>query len=211
VIEQDIDKALQCFLKAAELGEPIAIYWVGYSYLNGQHLKKDLKKGLEMVRHACDLGYPQALYCMYLMYLEGHEALPRDPVKADAMLKAAVKARSGDALFDMADRCFHGTHGEEKNLQRALKLYEDAGRVRHGAALYCAATMYYYGMGTERNLELAYERYTQAATAGYEDALVSIAKMTLRGEGVEKNEPYARYLLSELRSRGIPFDEKDFE
>jgi TPR repeat protein len=210
IIEKDVNKAIEYFFKAAELDDPVATYWIGYSYIHGQHLEKDVKKGVKLVEKACQLGHPQAFYYMFLAYTEGNEVIEKNPILAEEMFQLAVEANSSDAYFDLADRVFHGTFGEKKDLERALKLYEQAGRQGHADALLCLGTMYYHGLGTEKDLRTAYERYSQAVTAGSQQALLPLARMTMKGEGVEASEEYGQYLMGLAQKAGLEIREEDF-
>lgn len=210
-VEQDIDKAVECFKKSAELGDAVAIYWLGYSYIHGQHMEKDLQKGIKLVEQSCELGHPQAYYYMYLLYSQG-EDVPKNEPLANQMFQAALRANSADAKFDLADRCLKGTHGERRDAKRALSLYEEAGSLGNGYALFCLGSMYYHGIGAPQDYKIAHKKYTQAVSCGVKEALVPLARMTIKGEGVQPaDEKYGRYLLTLAKDSGIEFDESIIE
>lgn len=210
-IPQDVNKAIEYFKRSAELDDPVALYWLGYSLIHGQDMEKDVKQGVQLVNRACQLGHPQAFYYMYLLYSEGQE-VPKNEQFANEMFQAALEANSSDAKYDLADRCLRGTHGERKDARRAFTLYEEAGKLGNGYALFCLGSMYYHGIGTGVDYRKAHERYSQAVGCGVKEAFVPLARMTIKGEGVDKpDEKYGRYLLELAKEAGVEFDESMLE
>ena len=85
----DEEKAILCYKKAAEMGEPGALYELGRFYSMGHHVERDEKKGVEYITQAAKLGNAQALWTLSYIYKEGNSVVEKDLEKA---LEYAQKA-----------------------------------------------------------------------------------------------------------------------
>ncbi|PKC00414.1 HCP-like protein [Rhizophagus irregularis] len=89
-------------------------------------------------------------------------------------------------MFNLAN-CYRIGEGTEKNLEKALYLYQKAAENNIKEAMFNLAICYYYGEGTEKNLEEAFYWYHKATENGHIDAIFDLAYCYYYGKGTEKN------------------------
>jgi TPR repeat protein len=106
----------------------------------------------------------------------------------------AVRLNSGDALYEMGDRLFHGKKGQKVDYKAAFKSYEQAANAKNKDAFYCLGVMYYQGIYVKKNYTKAFERYSAASSLGSKEALLSMADMAREGKGIPKDKKYADHL-----------------
>lgn len=88
-VAPDLDKALDCYGKAAEGGMEDALLELGFIYCSGKYLPPDYEKGLGYYRQAAQLGNTTALGNLGMAYINGY-GVERDEKQAlDYFLKAA--------------------------------------------------------------------------------------------------------------------------
>ncbi|MBP5446271.1 MAG: sel1 repeat family protein [Acholeplasmatales bacterium] len=95
--KQDLDKAKECLLKAANDYEyKDAIYEIGFNYLNGNNgYEKNAKKAVEYLKKAVDLKYSEAYYSLALCYKNG-TGVEKDLNKAFDLMKEAYLLLNGE-------------------------------------------------------------------------------------------------------------------
>ena len=54
--EKNLVRARELFAKGVELGEPIAMYYLGFRYIFGEGGKPDFNRGIELLNRSADLG-----------------------------------------------------------------------------------------------------------------------------------------------------------
>ncbi len=59
-VSKDLSKARNLFSKGVELGEPIAMYYLAFNYINGEGGKPDFYRGVELLNQAADKGLKNA-------------------------------------------------------------------------------------------------------------------------------------------------------
>lgn len=69
---QDPEKAFQCYLQSAEMGYPMAMAKVGYSYLyQGNGVEYDIKKAAYWYEKAANTGYSNSMMMIAFFYMAG--------------------------------------------------------------------------------------------------------------------------------------------
>jgi len=87
-VEQDLGKAHELFLSAAENGNPVAQYLVAHDYAVGAGVTPSPKVSLMWLREAADQDYPPAQIALGRRYMTG-EGVPQDLGQADYWLRRA--------------------------------------------------------------------------------------------------------------------------
>lgn len=90
VVESSNENAFLCYAKAAELGSALAIYELGYQYLQGIIVEKDTEKAIELLNKAAELEVPEAYWWLAKCFEYG-TGVEKDMKKA---LKFAYQAYS---------------------------------------------------------------------------------------------------------------------
>jgi len=123
--KDNLQRAFELFGKCAELGDPSCQSNLGYFYDEGLHIKKEKKL---------------ALYWYYKSYRSGNGGaanniaiLHRENGNANKMLwwfRRAVALRDGDALLALG-KCYEGSWGVRKNLEKAKNYYHQVLRSKY--------------------------------------------------------------------------------
>ncbi|KAL9651095.1 hypothetical protein ABK040_002812 [Willaertia magna] len=193
-VKKDVSLAMEYFKKSASFGSAEANYFVGNSIHHGINtMEQNTEKALEYLNKAISLGHGEAAYYVYCMYKTGDKC-KQDVSLSEKYFKTAIQLQSSNALYELADRYFHGKEGNPVDYEKAFQFYQLAGERKNRNALYCLGVMYYNGIYVQKNLRLAYERYTQAAALNSKEAFLAMSDMVAKGESVPKDEHYAQQL-----------------
>ena len=98
-IEEDHEKAVEWFRKAAEKGYGEAQYHLGNCYRDGKGVSKDIAKALEWYQKAAEEGYEYALDVLYDCYYYGRMGVKKDLTKAAELLSKGKEAGYVWTLF----------------------------------------------------------------------------------------------------------------
>jgi TPR repeat protein len=94
-VEQDLDKAFDCYLSAAEQGHAEAQFFLAVIYATGRGVTKDMAKSAEWFHKAAENGQITAQETLGGMYEVGVVGVKRDYVKAAEWYSRAA-ARGSD-------------------------------------------------------------------------------------------------------------------
>ena len=95
---QQADKAVTWFKKAAKLGEVGATYYYGYLMFNGQGMVQDKKGGIKLLQSAADKDFTMAYYQLGRIYYEG-DGTDQDYKKAVEYLRKAADSKNYKAKW----------------------------------------------------------------------------------------------------------------
>ena len=130
---KDVEKAIECYKKAIDMGDIFAIYNMGDLYYNGKNIAKDYNKA----RKYYELGKKHgSAYCVCMigdMYKYGR-AFEKDRYKANLYYKYAFGLPVEEArtyqelgqLYKSMDDIYYEGIGEAKDYDLAIDLYEKA-------------------------------------------------------------------------------------
>jgi TPR repeat protein len=88
-VELNYEKAMFYFKKAANQGEPLALYQIGSMYSRGEGVELNHAEAAKYFKKSADLGYPTAMAHLALLYQEG-EGVEKDINKAIALGEKAA-------------------------------------------------------------------------------------------------------------------------
>ena len=71
-VAQDLNKAVDAYAKAADLGDPNAQFSLGTFVAEGRGAKKDLRLAADLFEKAAQSGHASAQYNLALIYLNGN-------------------------------------------------------------------------------------------------------------------------------------------
>ena len=92
----------------------------------------------------------------------------------------------GERIFSKAMLAFNN-----KDWEKAAKLFEDAGDQRYPRAFYMLGHMYHHAKGVKKDMKKAFEYYSRAASGFDWLAMYNVAMFKENGWGTEKNEEEA--------------------
>ncbi|GBB84101.1 hypothetical protein RclHR1_10730004 [Rhizophagus clarus] len=123
--EGNYEKAWKCFEENANVGDILAIYWQGYYYLEGKHIKKNKQKAMELFRKAADAGNADA-QLRYAFCLIDKENKNIDSNKFMKYLQLAADNNNATALYNLGDVYFSGKLGIKKDKEKGIHYLRQA-------------------------------------------------------------------------------------
>lgn len=100
-VRQNEELAHQWFLKAAENGDAMGMFFVGSSYYEGTRSEKDMEKALYWLQKSVDGGYDQAQDLLGIIYLNGRE-VKKDVEKGKELLTKAANQNNAHSQYTLA-------------------------------------------------------------------------------------------------------------
>jgi len=145
-VEQDLERALELYMLAAEQEYPDALNDLGFIYYQGGlGVTRDPALGLTYFQRAADLKQPQAMFNVAALIDDG--ALPDlGPVEAAAYLYQSLRSGSEQVYEILRDQPTMFKPETRKALQRRLSEY----------AFYTGSIDGDFGPGTQRGVRAAY-------------------------------------------------------
>ncbi|MBQ8029445.1 MAG: toll/interleukin-1 receptor domain-containing protein [Clostridia bacterium] len=162
-MEANKTKAYKWFRIAADKGDPVAKYFLGYGYRKGETERKDYVIAWMYFSEAAQQNFPRAYRQIAFMYEKG-ELVEQDKDKAREYFKKAIDC--GD-LF--TENFVGNMEYDEKNFETAYSCYLKAAKyVRENnlpkaSPFYNLGWCYEHGHGVESNTEKAIELYLEGA------------------------------------------------
>ncbi|MBO7496074.1 MAG: sel1 repeat family protein [Salinivirgaceae bacterium] len=208
------DEVLYWLQKAAEQGEPQAMYNLAISYhrgdINGQ---VDIEKSNTLFRMAAEKGYPAACSRLAIIYRDGTDGFERDIAKAKfwAFESYANNKEDDQAILDAffteddfvdgklntnkiydnaaaagePHALYHiGNAYAKENIAKAVELWTKAAE---SGCLYAKCNLAVYYRQEKQDYETANKLLEDAAKFGIEDAQDMLAESYYYGLGVEKD------------------------
>lgn len=202
-VDQDLDKAVEWYQKAADLGYPDADYQLTGIMFMKQGKWFDPSKAQKHLIKAADGGNRDAMRELGTMYAYGYNNFRRDPKKADAYLLKACEAGDQQAMINYANLCFEG-QALPRNLQKAAYWFEKAAKEYNGQAQYALGCFYGNGYYYEQDNAKAAYWFQEAAEGGEPNAQYALACFYYEGRGVEKDNKKAAAWFQEAAEQGHP-------
>ena len=133
---------------------------------------------MKKICHGCNFaaesrGMPDCPFC--------RSQYPVDDADAVAMINARVKKKDPYAINHLGEQYLQGHFGLQKDMRKALELFEEAAELDSKEALYSLGSMYYHGEGVEQDKEKGSEFYKKAAMQGCVTSRYNVAM-------IEKNK-----------------------
>eukprot|EP01117_Protostelium_nocturnum_P020795 TRINITY_DN9573_c0_g1_i1.p1 TRINITY_DN9573_c0_g1~~TRINITY_DN9573_c0_g1_i1.p1 ORF type:complete len:1124 (-),score=313.22 TRINITY_DN9573_c0_g1_i1:86-3457(-) len=188
---QNIDKAVQCFSKAAAKGSASGMYRLGQLYTDGKGVQKDLSLAFQWFKKASEIpfkkenkdverekiwGIAQACSALGLWYNEGIH-VKRDPVKAVQYFKIAVDGGSDAGYVNLGCSYWNGD-GIDKNPQKAYNLFNVVASKGNSRAMFNIGEMYASGDLGKVDMEKAKNWWRKAANSGFAPAQLRLGEKT---------------------------------
>lgn len=141
--QRNPQKALEIYLKGAELGDTLGLFGAGVCY----ELMKNNRVAFEYYKKAADKGHVQSLYYLGIFYSHGR-SVKKDKEKAAEIFLKAAELGNADAMSD------YGYYLKGKNdPQGSWEWYLKAAEHGSSLAMWNIATRYKYGkVPVKRNM-----------------------------------------------------------
>jgi TPR repeat protein len=179
-VEEDQERAVEWFKKAAELGQSDAQNHLGWCYRNGSGVEWDHELAVKWLKKAAHQGDTDAHYNLGLCY----------SIEANKFDKEKDLVRSVE--------CF----------KKAVECFRKAAVRNHAFAEYEMGFCYTSGLGVEEDYLCAANWYKRAVDHGSRDAIYSLGICYQLGRGVEKDKERALELFRVAAAQGCFFSRR---
>jgi len=229
-VQRYIFKAIEWFIKAAELGYSDSQYILGMIYETIDHDGAHLKQAYHYYELAAHQDHPYALYVLGVnaieneeykdafIYLERaasqqyglaaytlgylyHEKEPKSPLKAFEWFMIAAKQQHTEAEYYVG-MYYQNGKGVPKNIDQAIYWFEKAAMKKNKNALYHLAMILI--KQETKDYETIAKLLKQAADQDHAHAQYNLAVMYQKGDGVEKNLDTAFYYYEKAANANLP-------
>ncbi len=154
--------------KAAEAGDPVALFEIGARYTEGRGVPVDMAEAANWYKLAADRGSAPAQYRLGNLFEKGN-GIARDLDKAIAYYEQAAAAGNASAMHNLAVLNASGVTGEP-DYAAAVGWFTKAAELGVSDSQFNLAILYARGNGTAQNLGESYKWFAIAAKGGDQDA-----------------------------------------
>jgi TPR repeat protein len=218
ILKADKSESMLAFQNAIELGDTDAMYFFGVAGLGSVDDEDNVqtidhatlhsaRQGLELVERAASQGHGGALHYLAVLHLNGHRILNIPACEAPEfirLLDSAASAEYADALFLRGHCLYHGEHGYQQDIRKALDDFLLAADRGNADAAVSAGAMLHKGLPPfiPRNQERAFALYQHAGELGSSDGWRNVCACYASGEGVARNLHVAKYIAETMLKDG---------
>jgi len=154
--------------KAAEAGDPVALFEIGARYTEGRGVAVDMAEAANWYKLAADRGSAPAQYRLGNLFEKGN-GIARDLDKAIVYYEQAAAAGNASAMHNLAVLNASGVKGEP-DYAAAVGWFTKAAELGVSDSQFNLAILYARGNGTVQSLDASYKWFAIAAKGGDEDA-----------------------------------------
>lgn len=161
--DNKLESMVECFTKAAQLGNIQAIADLGWAYFWGKGVKRNYRKCVNLFRKAAKEGNALAMYNLGKRLLNG-EGVRKNTDEGMKWLHRALRAGDTYTIGALGYIYLEGKHGIAPNPKKALYYLRRGVREGDSASINNLGLAYYDGTGVKRNYAKALYYYEWAET-----------------------------------------------
>lgn len=199
----DLDRAVQWYQRAADLGDAEAQYQMAGILSMKDSKYYNASRSVKYLTAAADQGQKEASHQLGLMYAYGSNGVRRNVAKAKKYLLASCEAGYDQAMVDYANMCFEG-QVLPRDFEASAKWFTEAAKHFNGLAEYALGCMYGNGYYFEQDNKEAARWFEEAAEGGEPNAQYAIGCFYYEGRGIPKDEKKAISWFQESADQGHP-------
>lgn len=177
--------ALECYQRAADLGNARGMDQLGNLFWNGHGVPQDYAQALTWYRRAADLGDADAMNTVGDSYWWGLGE-PQDYAQALAWYRKAADRGSANSMF-MIGYSYHAGVGVPGDDEQSLAWYRKAAELGFSKAMFCVGDAYRDGRGVPQDHIEALAWYRKAANLGNPDGMNDLGTAYFHGDGVSQD------------------------
>jgi Sel1 repeat len=174
----DFQTALAVLCPLAQLGDAIALHFVGEMHLLGQGVPEDPKAAVHLLEQAARMGLARAQDRLGQLLADGH-GVEKDQSKAAQLFAEAAAQDCAPAQYHLG-LCFEHGRGVKRDAGEAARWYRKAAEQGELSAQCNLGAMYARGDAIPKNIVLAYVCFRLAARHGHENALKNLGAIAWR-------------------------------
>jgi len=185
------EKAVEYYLKSAQLENSWAQNRLGDCYAKGHGVAKDLVAAAKWYSAGAKNGDHTAQHNLGMCYLNG-SGVEKNPQLALTYFCKAAEQGNGWAQYT-AGFCYEFGKGTPIDYAKAFQWYTKAAEQGNDWAQHRLGECYYYGRGVPRDFHQAFHWLNMAAQANNSGVYKLLAECYRSGRGVEKDIAMANY------------------
>ena len=205
VIPTNVPRAINLFIRSAELGYPQAQATIGALYLRGLPglLERNAEEGIKLLSQAVRAKSLTARFNLGMAYYNG-DGVTKNVVKASQWLRLAVKQKFSEAQYSLGLLLIEGGEGIKKNTVEGLKHLKDAAAQDHQLAKeYLRKRTGANEKADDSTGQSAFKKFAQPSSPIPNDKeRIEQARKYYTGVGAEKNYHSAYELFFPLAQGG---------
>ena len=183
--EQNYNKAIKWFRKAADKGHAEAQNTFGVCYAKGQGVKQDNKKAFEWFKKAAEQDNPRAQLSLGFCYRFGY-GVEQDDAKAIELYTKSANQGLAEAQYELGLSYAFG-YGVEQDDAKAIELYTKSANQGLAEAQYELGSLIKNRVQVKGGPQRAVEWFRKAAEQGHAKAQDDLGLCYETGYGVERN------------------------
>lgn len=198
VVEQDTQKAVECFTVASDAGLEVADHMLTVIYGNGfGNVKKDMDKCFDYAKKGATRGDTACMVTLGKMYYQG-VAVDQNPKAGVEWLEKAVEKPDCEKGIASMLGVFYMTGSRiPQDYEKARKYFEIAAKQGSVTALTNLGNIYITGKGVEKDDKKGIEYWEKAAAAGDQLAMTNLGILLVQGVVVDKDVDKGLKLLKQ--------------
>ena len=184
--EKNINKAIEYYKKAADLGSEPNLLHLAAVYHNMKDYEKSFVLFKRVSQTKSDIIRSEGLYFLGWYYYYG-EGVKKDYKKAVEYFKQSAKLANSNSYNDLGMMYADG-EGVKKDPTKAFFYYSKAAELKNKYGLYNVARCYNFGIGVKKDINKAIRYYNLSGDLGYSHAYYNLSVIYKDGEGSIKKD-----------------------
>ncbi len=186
-VTRNFEKSNEWMLKAAELGDPVAMRNLGYAYKAGMgNLRRDPKKAFEWYMKAAEAGEAEAQFEVGMSYHYGIGA-NLNLVQAREWYLKAAEQNHDRAQNNLATMYAEG-HGMPVDTETAISWLKKSAENNNYEALFSLGIIHHQGAeGIKQDYNIAADYFRKSFIEGKAEAAAYLAEYAYTGNGMEQD------------------------
>ncbi len=205
-VEEDDEKAVRCYEKAAELGNAAAQFKLGTYYEVGLVVRQDYEEAVKWYKKAAEQGEAVAQIYLGDCYEDGR-GVPQNSEEAVKWYRKAAEQGEAAAQNNLGF-CYEDGRGVPQNSEEAVKWYRKAAEQGNVTAQRNLGDCYENGRGVPQNYREAVKWYKKAAEQGEAVAQIYLGDCYENGRGAPQNYKEAVKWYREAAKQGNAIAQK---
>lgn len=182
---KDIDKAIECFKKAADEGFPLAQFILGTIYLESLYVAHDIPKSIYYFTLAADQGLSDAHFYLGFIYLN-KEFKSINVEKGFYHFNIASELNNKNAHYYLGCHYYYGEY-IERNIYKAIHYFYLASQQEYADADFHLGLIYYEGKFVRPKINDSIYFFKKAARENSSMAQFYLGLIYYEGEKVERD------------------------
>ena len=169
--EQDNRQSFEWYMKAADAGNSMGMFYAGVSFERGEGVEQDLSKAFEYYKKSAEAGYDLGMYNLAMCYLTGNGTEP-DQSRAFEWTQKLADTGNTYGMYNLG-LMYQNGFGTEENPEMAYYWYRRAADAGDADGAYMSGWCLENGYGVT---DPAKEWYRKAAEGGNEKAAEALKR-----------------------------------